>query len=82
MDKSSLEERLSQLLQANNKQFKTAVTFPTDYSGFLKNTNENIKCCFTISIIDDDFSQKTIPPGANELESLDDEIKRIVFKDG
>ena len=35
MDKSTHEERLSQPLQTNNKQFKIEMTFLTGCNGFL-----------------------------------------------
>ena len=37
---------------------------------------------FTKSFTDDYFSVISIPPGAYEKESLNHDIKRIVFKDG
>ena len=78
MDKSTHEEHLSQPLQTNNKQFKTAVTFLTGYNGISNVTNKNNKFYFTRSINNDDFSKITIPGCAYELESLNDEIKRII----
>ena len=74
MDKSTHEEHLSQPLQTINKQFKIAVTFLTGYNGILNVTNSN-KFYFTTSISDIEPSFIIIPPGAYELESLDDEIK-------
>ena len=80
MDKSTHEEHLSQTLQTNNKQFKIAVTFLTGYNGIFNVTNENNKFYFKKTISDDDgFVQITIPPGAYEIESLNDEIKRIII---
>ena len=82
MDKSTHEEHLSQPLQIINKQFKIAVTFLSAYNGIFNVTNSNIKFYFTKSITDDDhYIMTTIPPGAYEIESLDDEIKRIIFDD-
>ena len=43
MDKSTHEEHLSQPLQANNKQFKVAVTFLTGYKGIFNVMGSNIK---------------------------------------
>ena len=77
MDKSTHEEHLSQPLQTNNKQFKIAVTFLTGYNGIFKVTNENNKFYFKKTISDDGFIKITIPPGAYEIESLNNEIKRI-----
>ena len=79
MDKSVHEEHLSQSLQTNNKQFKIAVTFLTGYNGIFNVTNANNKFYFTKSITDDDHIMITIPPGAYEIESLNNEIKRIII---
>ena len=78
MDKSTNEEHLSQPLQTNNKQFKIAVTFLTVYNGIFNVKTKNIKFYFIKSITDEDgYIIKTIPPGAYETESLNNEIKRI-----
>ena len=75
MDKSSHEEHLFQPLQTNNKQFKIAVTFLTGYNGIFNVINSNNKFYFMKSITDEDgFIQITIPPGAYELENLNNEI--------
>ena len=79
MDKSTHEEHLSQPLETNNKQFKIAVTFLTGYNGIFNLTNSNNKFYFTKSITDDDHIIITIPPGAYEIESLNNEIKRIII---
>ena len=79
MDKSTHEEHLSQPLQTNNKQFKIAVTFLTGYNGIFNVTTENNKFYFLKSITDDNHIQITIPPGAYEIESLNNEIKRIII---
>ena len=80
MDKSSHEEHLSEPFQTNNKQFKIAVTFLTRYNGIFNITNSNNKFYFTKSLSDEDgFVQITITPGAYELESLNNEIKRIII---
>ena len=82
MDKSTLEEHLSQPLQTNNKQFKIAVTFLTAYNGIFNVTNENNKFYVTKSITDNNhYIMITIPPGSYEIESLNDEIKRIIIND-
>ena len=81
MDKSIHEEHLFQPLQTN-KQFKIAVTFLTVYNGIFNVTHENNKFYFTKSITDDDLYIKiTTPPGIHEIESLNDEIKRIIISD-
>ena len=80
INKSTHEEHLSQPSQTNKKQFKIAVTFLSAYSGIFNVTNSNIKFYFTKSITDDNhFTQITFSPGAYEIESLDNEIKRIII---
>ena len=79
-DESKHEEHLHQSLQTNNKKFKIAVTFLTGYNGIFNVTNWNNKFYFMKSITDEKgFLQITIPPGAYEIESLKDEIKRIII---
>ena len=78
-DKSTHEEHLSQPLQTNNKQFKVAVTFLTGYNGIFNVTSTNNKFYFIKSITDKDHTIITIPPGAYEIESLNNEIKRIII---
>ena len=83
MDRSTHEEHLSQPLQTNNKQFKIAVTFLTGYNGIFNVTDSNNKFYFKKTFSDEDgFIQITIPPGAYEIESLNDEIKRITIDEG
>ena len=82
LDKSKHEEHLSQPLQTNNEQFKIAITFLTAYNGIFNITNKNNKFYFTTSISDIEPGFIIIPPRAYELESLDDEIKRIGIIDG
>ena len=79
MDKSIHEEHLFQPLQNNNKQFKKAVTFLSAYNGIFNVTNRNNKFYFEKNLIDKDFNQIRIPEGAYEIESLNDEIKRIII---
>ena len=82
MDKSTHEENLYQPLQTNNKEFKIAVTFLTGYNSIFNVTNSNKKFHFKKTITNaDDFIQITIPPGAYEIESSNNEIRRI-FIDG
>ena len=79
MDESTHEEHLSQPLQINHKQFKIAVTFLTGYKGIFNITNENTNIYFLKSITDEDCPiQITIPHGSYELESLNNEIKRVI----
>ena len=83
MDKSMHEEHLFQPLQTNNKQFKIAITFLTGYNGIFNVTNSNNKFYFLKSITDKDgHIQITIPPGAYELENLNNEIKRNIIDEG
>ena len=80
MNKSTHEEHLYQPLQTNSKQFKIAITFLTGYNGIFNVTNSNNKFHFTKSVTDKDGCIIiTIPPGAYEIESLNNEIKRIIF---
>ena len=80
MRKSTHEEQLSQPLQTNKKQFKSAVTFLTGYNGIFNVTNENNKFYFKKTISDDGGLIKiTTPSSAYEIESLNNEIKRIIF---
>ena len=80
MDKSTHKEHLSQPLQTNNKQFKIAVTFLTAYNDNFIVTNKINKFYFRKTITDGDgFIQITILPGAYEIESLNNEIKSIIF---
>ena len=80
MDKSTHEEHLFQPLQTNNKQFKIGITFLSGYNGIFIVTNTNNKFYFKKTFTDEDgFVQITIPPGAYEIESLNDEIKRIII---
>ena len=80
MDKSTHEEHLSQPLQANNKQFKIGITFLTAYNGIFNVTNPKNKFYCMKSISNEDaYIQITIPPGAYEIENLNDEISRIII---
>ena len=80
MDKSTHEEHLSQAIQTNHKQFKTAIIFLTAYNGIFNVTNENNEFYFKKTIAKEDgFIKITIPPGAFEIESLNKEIKRFIF---
>ena len=82
MNKSTHEEHLSQPLQTNNKQFKIAITFLSAYNGIFNVTSDNNKLYFTKSITEyEHYTMITIPPGAYEIESLNDEIKRILIND-
>ena len=54
----------------------------TGYNGTFKVTNKNNKFCFTKSISDDGFIQITIPKRAYEIESANNENKRIIIEEG
>ena len=82
MDKSTHEEHLFQPLQTNNKQFKIAVIFLTGYNGIFNVTDKNNKFYFKKAIKDEDFIQIRISKGAYEIESLNNEIKRIIIEKG
>ena len=83
MDKSAHEELSSQPLQTNKKQFKIGVTFLTAYNGIFNVTNSNNKFYFKKTITNkDDFIQTITPPGAYEIESLNNEIKRNIIDEG
>ena len=80
MDKSAHEEHLSQQLETNIKQIKIAVTFLTGYNGFFNVRNSNNKFYFGKSFSDEDgLIQFIILPGAYEIESLNNESKRIII---
>ena len=79
MEKSTHEEHLFQTLQTNNKQFKIAVTWFSCYNGIFNVTNSNNRFYFKKALIDEEFIQITIYPGAYEIESLNNEIKRIII---
>ena len=80
MDKSTHKEHSSQPLQTNKKHFKIAITFLCGYNGIFNVTNSNKKFYFKKTISDKDgFVQITTPPGVYEIESLNDEIERIII---
>ena len=80
MNKPTQEEHLFQSVQINIKQFELVELFLCVCTGVFKTTNKKYKFSFTYSIQDNDFSQTTIPPGVYEIESVNDEIKRIFIK--
>ena len=82
MDNSTHEEHLCQSLQTNNKKFKLAITFLTGYNEIFNVTDKNNKFYFRKSIFDEDgFIQILISKGAYELESLNNEIKKIIIQE-
>ena len=80
MNKSTLEEHLFQPSQTNKKQFKIAVTFLSAYNGSFNVTNIKNKFYGKKALNNEGFIQIRIPEGAYEIDSLDDEIKRIIDK--
>ena len=83
MDKFTHEEHLSQPLQNSNKQFKIVITFLTGYNGLFNVKNSNNKFYLAKSITDKDgFVQSTISLGAYQIESLNNEIRRVVIVEG
>ena len=80
MDDSIYEEHLSQPLQTNDKQLIIALTFLTAYNDIFIVTKTNNKFYFMKSFSDEGgYVQITIPPGAYEIESLNDENKRNII---
>ena len=80
MDNITHDEHLSQPLQTNINQIKIAATFLTGYNGIFNVTVKSNKFYFAKSISDEDgFIQNTIPPVAYEIESLNNEIERIII---
>ena len=82
MDKSKHEEHLSHPLQTNINLIKINVTFLTGYNGIFIVTNSKIKFYIKKSCTDEDFIQIIFPHCAYEIESLNNEIKRINIAKG
>ena len=82
MDKVIHEEHLSHPLQTNIKQFKIAVTFLTGYNGIFIVTISSNKFYFKKKLIEEDFIQITFPQGHYGIQSLNDEIKKIIIDKG
>ena len=83
MDKSTHEKQLTQPLQTNNTQFKIAVTFLTAYNGIFNVATSNIRFYFKKTITnEEDCIQINIPPGAYEIESLNNEIRKFIIDKG
>ena len=55
------------------------MTFLVGYKGIFNVTILNNKFYFKKSLIDEDFIQITLSPGAYEIKSLNNEIKRIII---
>ena len=82
LHKNTHEEHLSQPLQTKNEQLKKAIFFLTGCNGIFNVTKKNT-VFFKKSISDrDNFFEITIPPGAYEIESLNNEIRRIIIDEG
>ena len=83
MDKSTQEKHSPQPLQTHIKQIKIAVTFLSAYNGVFNVTDKDNKFNFANTISDKDgFIQISISPGAHEIESLNNEIRRIIIEWG
>ena len=89
MDKSVHEEYLFQPLQTNIKQFEIAATFISAYNGMLNVTNLNKKFYFKKALIHEDFIQITnlsqFSTGSRrryEIESLNNELRRVIIHEG
>ena len=81
MDKSIHQETLAQPLQTNNN-LNSLLLFLLVITASLRLLERN-NFYFAKSIIDKDgFFQITIPPGAYELESLNNENKRNIIGEG
>ena len=78
MDECNHEVRLFEPLHINIKQNKMVNIFSTEYNGKFNVTNSNNKLFFAKLITDKDgFIHITIPPGAYEIQSLNNETKMI-----
>ena len=82
MEKSTHEEHLSQPLQTNNKHFKIAVTFLTGYNGIFNITNLNDNFYFKKTSMMESLFRLVISQGVYEIETLHNEIKRIIIDEG
>ena len=83
MDKSIHKENLSQPFQTDNKRLKINVIFLTGYIVIFNLSDGNNKFYFLEKITDEfDFIQITIPTGAYEIESLNNENKRTIIDEG
>ena len=79
MNESTREERLFQPLGTKNKQFKIAVTFLSACNGIFNVKNRKNKLYLKKEVIDENFIQIRIPEGVYEIESLNNEIRRILL---
>ena len=83
MDKSTHEQHLSEPLQTKNRRFEITFTFLTGCNGIINVANSSNKFYFKRTITnEDDFFEIAIPPGAYEIESLSNEIRRILIDKG
>ena len=60
---------------------KVSITVLTEYYGIFNVTKKSCIFYFAVSVNPDDFNQITIPPGAYDIKSLNDEIKRNTTKE-
>ena len=82
MNKSTHKEHLSQPLQTNIKQFEITVTKLTGYNGIFIVTNKNNYFSLNASFNDNDFNQVTPPQKSFEIESLHNQLSRIIIEEG
>ena len=82
VDKSTLEESLSQPLQSIDKQFKIAVTILTGYNGIFNVTNKNICFYFARLLNVDNFCKKTFhqEPMKQSVQTM--KLNEIFLKKG
>ena len=81
-DKPTHEENLAQPLQTRNREFKIAITFLTAYNGIFNVTKKTNNFYIKKQLTGEDFFQITIPPGAHEKQSLNEEVKRVIIDKG
>ena len=80
VDKTELEKNLSQPLQTNSKKFTKAVIFLNCHNFTFKVTNKNNEIYLATPIIHEDgFIQISFKPGANKLESLNNQFKCFII---
>ena len=77
MDKSLQQEILLQHLHTNKIKFSMVITFWTGYNRIFNVRNKNNIFHITVSNNGNVFNHSTLPPGAYEIESLNNEMKRV-----
>ena len=82
MEKSINEEHLSQPLQTKNKQFELAITFLNVHNSIFSIINKNNNIILIPVYEGAGYNIITIPPGADEIESIKKEIKIKTIEEG